>query len=201
MGIPIDGQYSDSHQADVTIMLLMLTSIMGYVPIHRMEISACSSIPLNLWIYRSFRKGLKKPASGRGGEAAAATSVSASGASDIPVLTAYTSLLRCLAVTEWLAGAIALLTRWVHSRGAQGGSGLNAPSRWGPILASGSGRKVLDRLMKLHRYILMEVGTERLPLEMALAPSWIVGIIAQYTPVVLSAFVRISPRVAWCMIP
>lgn len=82
------------------------------------------------------------------------------GTSDVPpLLTAYTSLLRCLAVTEWLAGALALLTRWVHSRGAQaGGGGPQAASRWGPILVSGNGRKVLERLMSLHRYTLMEVS-------------------------------------------
>lgn len=88
----------------------------------------------------------------------ASSTLTVSSAGVSPLLTAYTSLLRCLAVTEWLAGALALLTRWVHSRGAQAGAAQQAASRWGPILVSGSGRAVLERLMTLHRYILMEVS-------------------------------------------
>lgn len=74
-----------------------------------------------------------------------------------PLLQAFTSLLRSLAATEWLAGALTLLTRWAHSRLAQSAVGLQAASRLGPILVSGNGRKVLQRLMKLHRHVLMEV--------------------------------------------
>lgn len=92
----------------------------------------------------------------RSGESSTLAAGSSS-AEVFPLITAYTSLLRCLAVTEWLAGALALLTRWVHSRSAQTGAGQQAVSRWGPILVSGSGRAVLERLMTLHRYILMEV--------------------------------------------
>lgn len=74
-----------------------------------------------------------------------------------PLLKAMSGLLRCLATTEWLAGALTLLTRWAHSRGAQTAAGQQAASRWGAILVSGNGRRVLERLMRLHRNVLMEV--------------------------------------------
>ncbi|CAN0140454.1 unnamed protein product, partial [Ectocarpus sp. 8 AP-2014] len=73
-----------------------------------------------------------------------------------PLLKAMSGLLRCLAATEWLTGALTLLTRWAHSRGAQTAAGQQAASRWGAILVSGSGRRVLERLMRLHRNVLME---------------------------------------------
>lgn len=75
-----------------------------------------------------------------------------------PLLKAFSMLLRSLAATEWLAGALTMLTRWAHSRGAQTAAGQQAASRWGTTLVSASGRKVLERLMKLHRYLMMEVG-------------------------------------------
>lgn len=77
-----------------------------------------------------------------------------------PLLKAFAALLRSLAVTEWLAGVLTLLTRWANSREGRsgGGSGQQASSSWGKILLSGEGRRVLDRLMKLHRHVLMEVS-------------------------------------------
>ncbi|CAB1120780.1 unnamed protein product [Ectocarpus sp. CCAP 1310/34] len=74
-----------------------------------------------------------------------------------PLLKAMSGLLRCLTATEWLAGALTLLTRWAHSRGAQTAAGQQAASRWGAILVSGSGRRVLERLMRLHRNVLVEI--------------------------------------------
>ena len=78
-----------------------------------------------------------------------------------PLLKAFSSLLRSLATTDWLSAALTMLTRWAHSRGAQTAAGQQAASRWGATLVSGSGRKVLERLMRLHRYVLMEVKKAR----------------------------------------
>lgn len=74
-----------------------------------------------------------------------------------PLLKAFSSLLRSLATTDWLAAALTMLTRWAHSRSAQSSPGQQASSRWGATLITGSGRSVLERLMRLHRYVLMEV--------------------------------------------
>lgn len=78
-----------------------------------------------------------------------------------PLLKAFAALLRSLAVTEWLAGVLTLLTRWANSREGRSSSGSaqqQASSSWGKILLSGEGRRVLERLMKLHRHVLMEVS-------------------------------------------
>ena len=82
---------------------------------------------------------------------------SGSGTGLPPLLRALACLLRSLAVIEWLAGALTLLIRWAHSRSAQSAGGHQATARWGPVLVSGDGRKLMERLTKLHRYVLLEV--------------------------------------------
>ena len=74
-----------------------------------------------------------------------------------PLQKAFAGMLRSLAVAEWLAGALTLLTRWAHSREARPGGGQQGSSSWGRTLVSGDGRRTLERLMKLHRHVLMEV--------------------------------------------
>lgn len=116
-------------------------------------------------------KGLKKLGKGGAGDDASASVslTSGSGAGAVagpesgsglpPLLRGMACLLRSLAVAEWLAGALTLLTRWAHSRSAQSAGGQQAAARWGPILVSGEGREIMERLTKLHRYVLLEVRT------------------------------------------
>lgn len=101
-----------------------------------------------------------EPGSGRSGGSSSSSSLSAAVvvATELPpLLKALMTMLRSLAVTEWLVGALALLTRWAHSRSAQSSGGQQAASRWGAVLVSGNGRKILERVMRLHRYVLLEV--------------------------------------------